>query len=150
ADAALGPPVGIPKTGVFGLLDLVGLDLVAHVSRSLIANLPLDDAFQKIGNIPPLVARMIEAGHTGRKGRGGLDGRVEQAGQPVIEAIDLASGDYRPLRRPPKDGGLKFGLRQFLEQPERGSRYAWRVLLETLCYAADVVFDIADHLAAVD
>jgi len=150
ADAALGSPVGIPKTGVFGLLDLVGLDLVAHVGRSLVANLPPDDAFQKVRDIPPLVARMIESGRTGRKGRGGFYRRVEQAGQPVIEAIDLASGDYRPLRRPPKDGGPRLGLRQFLENPERANRYAWRVLSETLRYAADVAFDIADHLLAVD
>jgi 3-hydroxyacyl-CoA dehydrogenase len=150
ADAALGPPVGIPKTGVFGLLDLVGLDLVAHVGRSLVANLPPNDAFQKVREVPPLVARMIDSGHTGRKGKGGFYRRIEQAGQPAIEAIDLRSGDYRPRHRPPKDGGSKLGLRQFLEQPERAPRYAWGVLSETLCYAADVVFDIADHLIAVD
>ncbi|MGH6928677.1 MAG: 3-hydroxyacyl-CoA dehydrogenase family protein, partial [Dongiaceae bacterium] len=150
ADAALGPPVGIPKTGVFGLLDLVGLDLVAHVGRSLVANLPPDDAFQKVRDVPPLVARMIESGHTGRKGKGGFYRRVEQAGQSVIEAIDLRSGDYRPRRRPPKDGGPRLGLSQFLEQPERANRYAWRVLSETLRYAAEVLFDIADHPVAVD
>ncbi len=150
ADAALGPPVGIPKTGVFGLLDLVGLDLVAHVARSLVANLPPDDPFQAIRDVPPLVARMIESGHIGRKGKGGFYRRVEQAGGSAIEAIDLKSGDYRPHRRPPKDGGQKPGLRAFLEQEERASRYAWRVLSETLCYAADVAFDIADHLLAVD
>ncbi|MGH6959889.1 MAG: 3-hydroxyacyl-CoA dehydrogenase family protein, partial [Dongiaceae bacterium] len=150
ADAALGPPVGIPKTGVFGLLDLVGLDLVAHVARSLVANLPPDDPFQAIRDVPPLVARMIESGHIGRKGKGGFYRRVEQAGGSAIEAIDLKSGDYRPRRRPPKDGGQKPGLRAFLEQEERASRYAWRVLSETLCYAADVAFDIADHLLAVD
>jgi 3-hydroxyacyl-CoA dehydrogenase len=150
ADAALGPPVGIPKTGVFGLLDLVGLDLVAHVARSLVANLPPDDSFQAIRDMPPLVARMIESGHIGRKGKGGFYRRVEQAGASAIEAIDLRSGDYRPRRRPPKEGGQKLGLRAFLEQDERANRYARRVLSETLRYAADVVFDIADHLLAVD
>jgi 3-hydroxyacyl-CoA dehydrogenase len=150
ADAALGAPVGIPKTGVFGLLDLVGLDLVAHVARSLVANLPPDDSFQAIRDVPPLVARMIESGQTGRKGKGGFYRRIEQAGGSVIEAIDLRTGDYRPRRRPAKDGGEKLGLRAFLEQEERASRYAWRVLSETLRYAADVAFDIADHLLAVD
>ena len=150
ADAALGPPVGIPKTGVFGLLDLVGLDLVAHVARSLVANLPADDPFQAIREVPPLVARMIESGYTGRKGKGGFYRRVEQAGGSAIEAIDLRTGDYRPRRRPWKESDQKLGLRAFLEQDERASRYAWRVLSQTLCYAADVVFDIADHLLAVD
>ncbi len=150
ADAALGPPVGIPKTGVFGLLDLVGLDLVAHVARSLVANLPRGDPFQALRDVPPLVARMIESGHIGRKGKGGFYRRVGQAGGSAIEAIDLRTGDYRPRRRPPKDTAQKLGLRAFLEQEERASRYAWRVLSRTLCYAADVVFDIADHLLAID
>ena len=32
-----GRPMGVPKTGIFGLLDLVGLDLMPHVARSLLA-----------------------------------------------------------------------------------------------------------------
>ena len=47
ADAALGPPVGIPKTGVFGLLDLVGIDLVAARRPQLLANLPPDDSYRR-------------------------------------------------------------------------------------------------------
>ncbi|MGH6960828.1 MAG: 3-hydroxyacyl-CoA dehydrogenase NAD-binding domain-containing protein, partial [Dongiaceae bacterium] len=141
ADAALGPPVGIPKTGVFGLLDLVGLDLVAQVRRSLVANLPSDDAFQAIRDVPSLVMRMIETGRIGRKGKGGFYRRVEQADRSAIEAIDLQSDEYRPLRRPSKDSGPKLGLRTFLEQPDRANRYAWRVLSETLRYAAEIVFD---------
>jgi 3-hydroxyacyl-CoA dehydrogenase len=129
---------------------LVGLDLVAHVSRSLAANLPADDAFHAIRQVPPLVVEMIESGRTGRKGKGGFYRRVERGGPPVREAIDLATGDYRPMRRPPKDGGPKLELRQLLEQSDRPNRYAWRVLSQTLSYAAEVVFEIADHLLAVD
>ena len=35
ADAVLGRPLGIPKTGIFGLADLVGIDLLPHVAASL-------------------------------------------------------------------------------------------------------------------
>ncbi len=35
ADAVIGRPMGVPKTGVFGLLDLVGLDLIPHVNASM-------------------------------------------------------------------------------------------------------------------
>ena len=40
ADAVLGRPLGIPKTGIFGLADLVGIDLLPHVAASLRAALP--------------------------------------------------------------------------------------------------------------
>ena len=45
ADAIVGPPMGIPKTGVFGLMDLVGIDLGPHVNASMRAVLPKSDAF---------------------------------------------------------------------------------------------------------
>ena len=45
ADAVMGRPMGVPKTGVFGLLDLVGLDLMPHVAASMKASLPATDAY---------------------------------------------------------------------------------------------------------
>ncbi|CAG0910324.1 unnamed protein product, partial [Cyprideis torosa] len=45
ADALMGRPMGIPKTGVFGLYDLIGLDLMVDVVKSLKTILPEGDAF---------------------------------------------------------------------------------------------------------
>ena len=72
ADAVIGRPMGIPKTGVFGLLDMVGLDLMPHVLRSLAGTLPPDDPLQAIYREPEMVEEMIAAGYTGRKGKGGF------------------------------------------------------------------------------
>ena len=44
ADAVMGRPIGMPKTGVFGLMDLVGLDLMPHVECQHDGALPEDDA----------------------------------------------------------------------------------------------------------
>ena len=49
ADAIFGRPMGIPKTGVFGLYDLIGIDLMADVLKSFIKELPLSDPFHKVG-----------------------------------------------------------------------------------------------------
>jgi len=46
ADAIFGRPMGIPKTGVFGLYDLIGIDLMADVLKSFIKELPENDPFQ--------------------------------------------------------------------------------------------------------
>ena len=45
ADAVIGKPMGIPKTGVFGLMDLVGIDLQPHVQNSMLALLPKNDPY---------------------------------------------------------------------------------------------------------
>jgi 3-hydroxyacyl-CoA dehydrogenase len=72
ADAIAGPPMGVPKTGIFGLIDLVGLDLMPLVSGSLLRTLRQDDAFHGVHRDEPLMRRMIAEGRTGRKGKGGF------------------------------------------------------------------------------
>ena len=45
ADAVGGRPMGVPRTGIFGLMDLVGIDLMPQVAASMIASLPADDPY---------------------------------------------------------------------------------------------------------
>ncbi len=153
ADAAIGRPAGIPRTGVFGLLDLVGLDLMPHVLASMDARLAPDDAFREYFQTPALVERMIADGYTGRKGKGGFYRINRDGGGKVKEAIDLASGDYRPVvkaRLESLAAARAGGLRALLEHPDRGGRYARAVITRTLAYAASLVPEIADDVVAVD
>ena len=86
ADAIFGRPMGIPKTGVFGLYDLIGIDLMSDVAKSLVSILPEEDAFHKVSAEIPLMTRMIDEGFIGNKGtQGGFyrmsaDGSSESAG----------------------------------------------------------------------
>ena len=72
ADAVFGRPMGIPKTGVFGLYDLIGIDLMADVLKSFIKELPKSDPFQVVAKEIPLIRKLIDTGYTGRKGKGGF------------------------------------------------------------------------------
>ena len=65
-------PPGMPKTGVFGLLDLIGIDLMPLIAKSFLATLPPDDAYRAINIEHPLIDKMIADGYTGRKGKGGF------------------------------------------------------------------------------
>lgn len=153
ADAVMSRPVGIPKTGVFGLLDLVGLDLQPHVLESLHASLPTQDAFQRVFRVPALMTKMIAEGYTGRKGKGGFYRLNEASGTRVKEAIDFESGDYRPVAKPQFESLAAVkekGLRALVSHPDKGGAYAWRVLAQTLSYAASLVPAIADDIVAVD
>lgn len=91
ADALMGRPFGIPKTGVFGLYDLIGIDLMADVVRSLRGILPADDAFHAVGAESDMINGMIASGLTGNKGDGGFYRRDTDGARL---ARDLASGDY--------------------------------------------------------
>jgi len=76
ADAIVGRPMGVPKTGIFGLADLTGIDLGPHVVGSMLKLLPKSDAFVKGYRaehpLNALTQKMIKEGYTGRKGKGGF------------------------------------------------------------------------------
>lgn len=151
ADAIIGRPFGIPKTGVFGLLDLVGLDLMPHVNASLAAALPAEDPFHELNRPLPLVEQLIATGYTGRKGKGGFYRINREAGKRK-EAVDLASGDFRPTRKPEIDALSVAGrdLRKLLSHDSVHGRYAWAVMGRTLTYAAALLGDAADTVEAID
>ncbi len=150
ADAVAGPPMGVPRTGIFGLMDLVGIDLMPLVSGSLRRTLGNDDAFHAVHRDEPLIARMIAEGRIGRKGKGGFYQMLRQGGQRTKLAIDLATGAYRPEQAPALDSLRLRELRSLAEHDDRGGRYARALLLDTLSYAAALVPEIAGGIEDVD
>jgi 3-hydroxyacyl-CoA dehydrogenase len=156
ADSIVGRPLGIPKTGIFGLGDLTGIDLAPHINASMLRLLPKDDAFVKgfdpKGRLPQLIEGMIKGGYTGRKGKGGFYRRENEAGEKVREALDLATGEYRPeqkARLESAKAGRK-GLRAVVEHEDKGGEYAWAVLSRVLSYAAEHGPAISDSVRDVD
>src|SRR3546814_19571105 len=99
----MGRPLGIPKTGVFGLLDLVGLDLMPKVDASLARTLPQDDAYQALRRPFPLLEQLIAEGYTGRTGKGGFYRLNNADGARVKEEMTLPTGDYPPAGKPYPD-----------------------------------------------
>jgi 3-hydroxyacyl-CoA dehydrogenase len=151
ADAVIGRPMGIPKTGVFGLMDLVGIDLGPQVNASMRAVLPEADAFHSVDLDVPLIGRMIAQGLTGRKGKGGFYRLDRSGGVRTMLAIDLETGAYRPERKavlPEVDAGVR-DLRLLLSAPTKAGTYAFRVLAQTIAYAATLI-PAAASIADID
>lgn len=150
ADAIAGPPMGVPRTGIFGLIDLVGMDLMPLVSGSLLRTLRQDDAFHAIHRDEKLMARLIAEGRTGRKGKGGFYTLIRDGAKRIKQAVDLTSGEYRPEIPPTLDSLKTRELRKLAEHEDRGGRYARALLLDTLSYAASLVPEINDRIEAID
>lgn len=149
ADAVMGRPMGAPKTGVFGLMDLVGLDLGPHINASMASLLPAGDAFHAVNRPAPLIAKMIAEGYTGRKGKGGFY-RLNRERGKVMEAIDLSTGDYRAEAKVTIPDALSRDLRALMSSDDRLGRYAWKVLGGVLAYTSSLVPEIADDVTQVD
>ena len=146
ADAIGGKPMGVPKTGIFGLIDLVGIDLMPLLQKSLGATLPEGDAFHATVRPMPLIEKMIADGHTGRKGKGGFYRINREAGKRK-EAMDLATGEYRTTIKAQEFRGR---LPELIATPGKTGDFAWAVLGQVLTYAASLVGTIADDVVAID
>ncbi|MDH4109353.1 MAG: 3-hydroxyacyl-CoA dehydrogenase NAD-binding domain-containing protein [Gammaproteobacteria bacterium] len=155
ADAIFGRPMGVPKTGVFGLYDLIGIDLMSDVARSLVDILPPEDMFHRVADEIAVMRRMIDAGLLGNKGgRGGFYRFREPGNSATRETLDFASFDYRPYDRSRPAIAVKAeesgDFTQLLEADDRYGRYAWDVLSDTLVYAAQLVPEVNESLVAID
>ena len=159
ADAVMGKPIGVPKTAVFGLIDLVGVDLMPYLANSMLSSLPEDDGYRKIYKDYPFVQQMIDAGYNGRKGKGGFYRLNPDAPKGAKEKQTLQldpqkfdEGQYRKSDKQKLESvkAGKKGLRAVVETDDQGGHYAWKVLSQTLAYAASLVPQIADDIASVD
>ncbi len=152
ADAVMSRPVGIPKTGVFGLFDLIGIDLMPLIAKELKDALPESDPFCQIYEEPELVQKMIADGYTGRKGKGGFYRLNKEGGGRVKEAINLSNGDYATANKPrlASVDAARGGLQNLVEHKDEGGAYARAVLLPMLHYSATLLGEIADDIPAID
>ena len=149
ADAVMGRPMGIPKTGLFGLYDLIGLDLMLDVAASLAMALPAGDAFQRVAEGIPVMRDLVSGGYTGNKGAGGF----YRGSADAREVVDLQTGEYRPMVHAAAEAALvgeRDGLRALAEHPSAAGRFARRVLAHALGYAASLVPDVSDEIVPID
>ena len=151
-NAVLGKPIGLPPTGLYGLIDLIGLDVMDLVGKNLAVNLPAGDAGHRFTAFPAAEQRMLERGQLGRKSRqlGGF-GRVQKLddGSKLAETFDLVTEQWRPTAEPDLEGvPAELGAVMFDESA--AGQLAWQIFGGTLRYAAGLVPEIADDIVNID
>ncbi len=149
ADAIFGRPMGIPKTGVFGLYDLIGIDLMADVLKSFIKELSKSDKFHDVAKEIPLVKKLIETGYTGRKGKGGFYRMNKNGATKVMEAINLETGDYYPSKKIDIKSD-KVDLKKLINRKDKYGEYAWSVLSKIIKYASSLIPSITKEFNDID
>lgn len=149
ADSLFSKPLGFPRTGVFGLMDLIGLDLMVDIIDSMQQQLPEEDRYHQRGNAVSLLRHMVEAGKKGKKSGAGF--YTKENGEKKV--WDFADDTYRSLKTPEDtviEAAKSEGLHAALETDSTGGNYVWAVLSETLHYAASLVPEITDDIVSVD
>lgn len=149
-DALMGEPVGIPRTGLYGLIDLIGLDIMDLVGKNLANNLPKDDAGHAYVALPAEEKSMLARGQLGRKTGGGFYRMLKaEDGSRSKETFDLTDQNWRASRRvevsAPHDQASSL---QFADDAK--GRFAADLMGGTLLYAAGLVPEIADDIVNID
>ncbi len=149
ADAIFGRPMGIPKTGVFGLYDLIGIDLMSDVVQSLVNILPDSDPFHAEAARIPLMTQMIANGQTGNKQGQGFY-RDNAARREVLNLHSMQYQDAPRLNLPLAETAEQQGVKVLLDDDSVLGQFAWRVLSRTLSYAVSLIPEVGKDPVGID
>ncbi|ETO91594.1 MAG: 3-hydroxyacyl-CoA dehydrogenase NAD-binding protein [Candidatus Xenolissoclinum pacificiensis L6] len=141
--------IGIPKTGAFGLLDLIGVDVYTLILSELRKALPETDLLNSYyGVIPDIIDGMVHDGFIGRKnGCGFYKNRTINNGS-FSECLNLYTGLYQKCS--PSSSIPARNLVSLLEKSNPCCRVAKHALLMTLIYACHLVSIVSDDLNTID
>ena len=150
ADSIFGRPMGIPKTGVFGLYDLIGIDLMADVLKSFIKELPQYDLFHKVGKELPIINKLIQDGYTGRKGKGGFFRINKENNLKILESLNYKTYSYHKSKKIDLSLPNLMDINHILNRNDIYSQYAWNIIKKTILYAASLVPDVTENFNDID
>ncbi len=151
-DDLTGKKLGRASSGTFRTADVVGLDTMAHVIRTLQDNLASDPFFPSYAT-PPVLARLIEQGALGQKTGAGF---YKKVGKDILR-LDPAKADYVPaggkaepivermLKKPAAER-----LKLLRESTNPQAQFLWAILRDSFHYAAVHLEDIAETARDVD
>jgi 3-hydroxyacyl-CoA dehydrogenase len=153
-DDLTGKKLGRAGSGTFRTADVVGLDTMAHVIRTLQDNLDEgSDPFYGSFGTPAVLKALLDKGHLGQKTKAGF---YKKAGRDILR-FDLARGDYVPagekgdevyarmLRKPAPER-----LRLLRNATGPQGQFLWAILRNGFHYAAVHLASIAETARDVD
>ena len=153
-DDLTGKKLGRASSGTFRTADVVGLDTMTHVIKTLQDNLSLEtDPFYGNYGTPAVLQKLLDLGNLGQKTKAGF---FKKVGRDILQ-FELDSEDYVPagqkaddvygrmLRKP---AGERLKLLRGAEGPE--GQFLWAILRDSFQYAAIHLVDIADTARDID
>jgi len=154
-DALTGSLIGLPNSASYRLMDIVGLDVWAHVARNLYDSVP-EDPWRDRFAVPEFMQKIIERGWLGDKTGQGCYKRVGPAKE--IHAIDWKTLEYHSAKKPKfpsvemarniEDLGQR--LRTLIATPDRAGSLLWKLFRDHVVYAAGMVPEISDRIVEID
>ena len=152
ADIIIKNLFGVPKTGVFGLIDVVGLDLIPLVVKSLLNNIPANDYYKSVHQVPEIFQFMLDNKLIGRKGSGGFYKLVDEDNKKIKHSLNLNSKKYSKSLKPNIQNIklIKKDLKGFLIKDDKYSKYALSIISDVLYYVLNITEEISHNILDID
>jgi len=155
-DQITGQAIGRPKLATFKLADLVGVDVMIHVTRNLYESLPPGE--REIYVLAPFVRQMFENNWLGQKSGRGFYKRAKTNHREEITVLDYEKMDYRAMVRADFSSvetcktidDVRERVRTMVTSPDRGGQFAWKIIKNTLLYAAERIPELSDDVLNID
>src|SRR5581483_5525882 len=156
-DALTGPLIGLPKSATYRLMDIVGLDVWAYVTRNLHEIAP-GDPWRERFVVPEFFEKVIERGWLGEKRGQGFYKRVGKGEEKEIWALDWKSLEYHPVQKvrlasveaAKNIEDLRQRLRTLLAADDRAGSFLWKLFSDVFLYSAAMVPEISDRIVEID
>jgi 3-hydroxyacyl-CoA dehydrogenase len=159
-DAIISKALGRPGSGIFGTLDLVGLDTGQNVMNNLYAAVP-DDEMREMFVQSEFMTKMVERKWLGNKTRQGFYKKTKDAkGKSVKFVIDYNTLEYVPASRPKfasvgvalkkGDDGAAGMIRAMFNGSDVAAELAREYLCNNFIYAANRIPEIAENILGID
>lgn len=158
-DLLTGPALGMPKSATFRTLDIVGLDVLAHVVKNLRESLPQDER-RDLFEIPDFVEQMLQRNLLGDKTAQGFYKKVKGQDEESSEilTLDLRTFEYRARKHPGfptlelarNVEDLRERLKILFQATDRSGQFYRTILSDTFHYAAMRVPEISDDINSID
>ena len=156
-DTLTGQLIGLPRSGSYRLLDIVGLDVWAHVTRNLYDAVP-NDPYRDRFVMQPFLTEMISRGWLGEKRGQGCYKRTGKGADKLIQAIDWKTLEYHPINKARFASvetirnieNLPERLRALVALPDRVGSFLWKAFSDLLIYSALMVPEVSDHIVEID
>ncbi len=160
-DAITGPAIGRPKTATFRLIDLVGIDVLGHVTRNLVPAIPHDEhalRYLKSEPVSKLMNSLVERGWLGNKTQCGFYKMTIVEGKKEFWPLDLQTLEHVQPTKPRFDSigearkkeTLAEKMLAFVEGNDRAAEFVKAITFQSFAYASEMIPEIADTPQPLD
>ncbi len=156
-DTLTGTLTGYSKAATFRTGDMVGLDVLAHVARNILPQIPNDEQ-RHVFELPSVIQDMIQAGALGNKAGAGFYKKEKTKSGTEYLVINPQTKRYeaqsvrefesvKEAQQFKKSGNR---LAYLIEQKDEAGNFLWEIHRDLFLYAANRIPEISDSIESID